>query len=305
MASHSDKILLTGIGGFTGRHLARQLRQDGYEVVGVGRHPVENGDICLDLLDLDAITRVVGQVLPRAVVHLAGVSLPTHGNVEEIYSANVIATANLFIALAACRAQPSVAIFASSATVYARETGNSPIKEDHAAEPNSHYAISKLAAENIAGIYSDFLSVVTTRPFNYTGPGQAPGFLVSKIVRHFAEKKSHIHLGNIDLYRDISDIKRVVAAYSRMLSTSVSPTTVNICSGRVVYLSDIITMMQEISGQKINVVNDNSLMRASEPRVICGSPVLLEKLVGPLPNPDIWETLHEMYEHEVRLLSAK
>ena len=305
MASHSDRILLTGIGGFTGRHLAKQLRRDGVEVIGVGRHPVEDDDIPLDLLDADATKRIVGQVLPRAVVHLAGVSLPTHDNIEEIYAANVIATANLFVALAACKAPPDLAILASSATVYAREKGNSRITEEHAVEPKSHYAISKRAAEDIAGIYSDRFSIITARPFNYTGPGQAGGFLVPKIVRHFAEGKSHIHLGNVDLYRDISDIKRVVEAYSRMLLKSIAATTVNICSGRVIYLSDIITMMQEISGRKINVVNEKSLMRASEPHVICGSPVLLESMVGHLPNPDMWETLKEMYDHELNLLSRK
>jgi GDP-6-deoxy-D-talose 4-dehydrogenase len=305
LASRSDQILLTGIGGFTGRHLARKLRRDGYEVVGVGRHPIEDRDIFLDLLDLDATTRVVSQVLPRAIVHLAGVSLPTHGNIGEIYSANIIATANLFAALEGCKARPSLLVLASSATVYASDKVGSPIREDHALGPTSHYAISKQAAEGIGGIYSDLLPVVTTRPFNYTGPGQSTGFFVSKIVRHFAERRSEIHLGNLDLYRDISDVGRVVEAYSRILSASIAPTTVNICSGKVVYLADIITVMQEISGYKINVVSDKALMRPSEAHVICGSPVLLETLVGRLPNPDISETLREMYDHAVRLWSVK
>lgn len=305
MASHSNRILLTGIGGFTARHLARKLRRDGHEVVGVGRHSIEDGDVFLDLLDFDAATRVVAEILPGAVVHLAGVSLPTHGNISEIYAANVIATANLFAALARCKAQPRLVVLASSATIYASDQAEAPIKEDHAIAPASHYAVSKQAAEGIGRLYSELLPIVTTRPFNYTGPGQSTGFFVPKIVRHFAERKSEIHLGNLDLYRDISDIKRAVEAYSRILSRSIGPMTVNLCSGRVVHLSDLIAIMRDISGHEIKVINDKSLMRPGEPRVICGSPTLLETAVGQLPNPEVRETLREMYDHEVELLAAK
>jgi nucleoside-diphosphate-sugar epimerase len=113
---------------------------------------------------------------------------------------------------------------------------------------------------------------------------------------HYAERKSEIRLGNLDLFRDYSDISRVVEAYTRLLSPSIAPTTTNICSGRAIQLVDIIKFMDELTGHPIRVVTDPSLVRSGEPQFIVGSPARLESLVGPLPNPEFRETLAEMYD---------
>jgi UDP-glucose 4-epimerase len=99
----------------------------------------------------------------------------------------------------------------------------------------------------------------------------------------------------LDLFRDYSDISRVVEAYSRLLSGSVESTTTNICSGRALHLVDILKFMNELSGYAIRVVTDPSLVRSGEPQCIVGSPARLESLVGPLPNPEFRETLTRMY----------
>jgi GDP-6-deoxy-D-talose 4-dehydrogenase len=297
LVSRSERVLLTGIAGFTGRHLATRLRQDGHEVIGVGKHGT--GEEQLDLCDRDALTALIANVRPSAVIHLAGISEPTHGDIAEIYSGNVIATANIFAALLTCNLAPNLIIIASSATVYAPAHGDSPVKEDHALAPKSHYAISKRAIEDIAALYSDRFPILVTRPFNYTGSGQSTNFLVPKIVQHFAEKRRQIRLGNLDVYRDISDVSRVVEAYARLLSGSVARTTVNLCSGRMVHFAQIIPIMRQISGLDIEVVTDPALVRTNEVRAICGSPEHLERLVGTLPNPEFCETLRVMYEKAV------
>ena len=156
--------------------------------------------------------------------------------------------------------------------------------------------MSKRTAEDIARIYSSRFPVIVTRPFNYTGPGQSPSFLVPKIVQHYAEGKSEIRLGNLDLFRDFSDVGRVVEAYYRLVSEPIDPDTVNICSGHSVHLADIPKILEEISGRTIEVITDPSLVRGNEPHVIAGSPSRLETLVGPLPNPEFRETLLHMYE---------
>lgn len=156
--------------------------------------------------------------------------------------------------------------------------------------------MSKRAVEDIAGIYSRRFPTIITRPFNYTGPGQSQSFIVPKIVQHYAERRSEIHVGNLDRFRDISDIRRAVEAYVRLISRSIDPTTVNICSGRTVYLADIFKIMEEISGHSLKVVTDPSFFRTEESHVIVGSPLRLELLVGALPNPEFRETLWRMYE---------
>jgi nucleoside-diphosphate-sugar epimerase len=103
-------------------------------------------------------------------------------------------------------------------------------------------------------------------------------------------------LGNLDLFRDFSDVRRVVEAYCRLVSDAIEPDTVNICSGRSVHLADIPKILEKISGRGIEVITDPSLVRGDEPHVIAGSPSRLERLVGPLPNPEFRETLLHMYE---------
>lgn len=296
MGSRSECVLITGGTGFTGRSLAERLRRDGREVVVLSHDNGEAGALHVDLRDFDETTRALSRVRPGAIVHLAGIAAPSHSKIGEMYSANVVGTANLFAALAAAKLQPNIVVVASSGQVYAAPDAEVPLAEDAPLAPTTHYAVSKRAAEEIAAIYSRHFPVIVTRPFNYTGPGQTTSFLVPKIVRHYAERQSEIRLGNLDLFRDFSDIGRVVEAYRRLLSRSIDPTTVNICSGRAVHLMDVMTVMEEIAGHSVRLITDPALLREREPRFIVGSPVRLEGLVGPLPNPEFRETLARMYD---------
>lgn len=296
MASRSERVLITGAAGFTGRALAGRLREDGYDVVGCSHDAIGPDVLNVDLCDLDRVADLLSQLHPHVVVHLAGVATPSHSKLDDIYKSNVLGSANLFAALEAKQVKARLVVVASSAQVYATEESREPLTEDFPLAPKSHYAVSKRATEDVAGLYSSEFPIIITRSFNYTGPGQSQGFLVPKIVQHYAERRSEIRVGNLDLFRDISDIRRAVEAYARLISRSVGPTVVNICSGRLVYLADIFKIMEEVSGHAMKVVADPLLFRSGDPRVIVGSPARLEALVGPLPNPEFRETLVRMYE---------
>ena len=295
MAARSERVLVTGGSGFTGRPLAEQLRQDGHDVVAVSHEADDAGGLIVDLCNLDALTEALSRVRPGAVVHLAGIAATTYSDVGKIYSANVVGTANLFAALSSAKIEPRIVIVASSAQIYAAPNSDMPLTEDSPVAPETHYAVSKRTTEDIARIYSQRFPVIVTRAFNYTGPGQSSAFLVPKIVRHYAEAESEIRLGNLDVFRDFSDIRRVVAAYSQLVTRAINPTTVNICSGRAIHLCDIPKIVADISGRNLKIVTDASLLRSDEPHVIVGSPARLELLVGPLPNPEFRETLLNMY----------
>ena len=230
------------------------------------------------------------------MVHLAGITTTLHADIGEVYSVNVVGTANLLNALATLVARPRLVIVASSATVYAPPDGEAPIGEDFRLDPGNHYAASKRAVEDVARLFQDRLRILVTRPFNYTGPGQSTTFLVPKIVDHFARRAPEIELGNLDLFRDISDVERVVEAYARMVSAELEPATVNICSGRTVLLRDVVSLMEDIAGYRITVIQNPDLMRPNEARTVVGSAARLERLVGKLPNPDFGLTLRRMYE---------
>ena len=195
MAPHSEIVLLTGADGFTGRHLATRLRAEGMRVFGATRHPSDAEEVQMDLSDGASVAAAVAKVSPDVVVHLAGITTALHANAAEIYAVNTVGTANLLSALAASPKLPRRVIIASSATVYAPPSDDTPITEDHPRRPAHHYGASKLAVEEIARLYSQKLPVIVTRPFNYTGVVQTGDFIVRKIIRHFQEGAAEIRLG--------------------------------------------------------------------------------------------------------------
>ena len=296
MAARSERVLVTGGSGFTGRPLGERLRQDGHEVVSLSHEADDTGSLIVDLCNLDALTEALSRVRPNAVVHLAGIATTTYSDVGKIYSTNVVGTANLFAALSSAKIEPRIVVVASSAQIYAVPNTDAPLTEDSPVAPKTHYAVSKRTTEDIARIYSHRFPVIVTRSFNYTGPGQSSAFLVPKIVRHYAEGESEMRLGNLDVFRDFSDIRRVVTAYSQLVSKTIGATTVNICSGWAIHLCDIPKIMADISGHSLKIVTDTALLRRDKPRIIVGSPARLESLVGPLPNSEFRETPLHIYE---------
>jgi nucleoside-diphosphate-sugar epimerase len=157
----------------------------------------------------------------------------------------------------------------------------------------------------MARLFSPHLPILVTRPFNYTGAGQPSRFLIPKIVDHFARGERTIELGNLDLYRDFSDVRTVVEAYMRLLKTPPAADTVNLCSGRKVHLWSLVTDMAEIAGYEIEVRINPIFARPGEPPVIVGSTRHMDELVGPLRSPPITDTLRWMYESQVRGVSAR
>ena len=283
--------LLTGAGGFTGRYMDAALRQRGYDVVGL-----ENaGSSPCDLTNAAATMRAVQAAKPDVVVHLAAVSFVAHGNAEEFYRVNVFGTLNLLQALAQLDPPPRRILIASSANVY----GTPPIEvldETVCPCPVNHYANSKLAMEHMVRTWFDRLPIVITRPFNYTGPGQADHFLVPKIVRHFRQRAPVIELGNLHVSRDFSDIEDVIAAYTALLDSDVRSEIVNLCSGRGIALLDVVNAMNQLAGYEIEVRVDPELVRANEVPRLVGSNAKLRSLVQ-LPEPRPFsETLRRMYE---------
>ena len=202
------RALVTGIDGFTGRYLEAELLAAGYRVFGTVRDGEAAGEDlhAVDLCDRLRLMEVVADVRPDVVAHLAAISFVAHGDAESIYRVNVVGTRNLLEALSALDERPAAVLLASSANVY----GNAPfevIDESVPPAPANDYAVSKLAMEYLARLWMDRLPIMMTRPFNYTGVGQAPNFLVPKIVSHFQARRPLIELGNTDVARDFSDVR--------------------------------------------------------------------------------------------------
>lgn len=262
------KILLTGADGFTGRHFAELARSTGHEVV----------PLMADLTDREALQREVLATAPGAVLHLAAISFVGHADDNAFYAVNVIGTMNLLAALAQLPQAPRRVLLASSANVY----GNcevSPISENQPPAPVNHYAMSKLAMEYLARTYADRLPLIITRPFNYTGLGQAANFVIPKLVEHFARRAPSIDLGNLHVEREFNDVRMVCSAYLQLLEHGEAGEVYNVCSGQPHTLQHVIETLACITGHQMQVQVNPAFVRANEVHRLCGSPAKLQTLI--------------------------
>jgi nucleoside-diphosphate-sugar epimerase len=292
------RALITGLSGFTGRYVAQELRDAGYEVFGTitpGHAPGE-GEFAVDLNDRAGLAAMVQQVRPDVVAHLAAIAFVGHGDVEQIYRVNVAGTRNLLEALAGLEKKPSAVLLASSANVYGN-TDVGIINEDVPAAPANDYAVSKLAMEYMARLWQDKLPLIVVRPFNYTGVGQHENFLLPKIVSHFRRKAADIELGNLHVWRDFSDVRMVAASYRKLLAAgpAAAGQPFNICSGHGYSLGEALDMMADIAGYKINVHVNPAFVRANEVVRLVGDNSRLIAATGALATVPLVDTLRWMY----------
>ncbi|WP_329741580.1 NAD-dependent epimerase/dehydratase family protein [Dyella sp. A6] len=293
------RALLTGHTGFTGRYVARELEQAGYQVIGIASQASDDAPgqtIEADLLDRDAVQRAVADADADVVLHLAAIAFVAHGDVDEMYRVNVVGTRNLLEALAAAKKRPERVVLASSANVY----GNAdvePITEDTPPAPANDYAVSKLAMEYMASLWMDKLPITLTRPFNYTGVGQNEKFLLPKIVNHFRRGERVIELGNIDIARDFQDVRFVARTYRQLLGARScgNGNVVNICSGVAHSLMDIVHILEKIAGYQIKIQVNPAFVRANDVLRLTGCNKKLEQLIGPLDVVPMEQTLSWMY----------
>jgi nucleoside-diphosphate-sugar epimerase len=290
------RALITGLRGFTGYYMARELSAAGYHVHGTVLPGEQTGpDIySVDLLDRAALAAVVEQVRPDVVVHLAAIAFVAHNDADQMYRVNVVGTRNLLEALAAGSHKPSSVLLASSANIY----GNADvavIDENVAPSPANDYAVSKLAMEYMARLWMDKLPITIARPFNYTGVGQAENFLLPKIVSHFRKGARRIELGNLAIARDFSDVRMVARSYRRLLAAAPAGEAFNVCSGQPHSLESLIDMMSDIAGYRIEVHVNPAFVRANEVLTLTGSNARLLDAIGKVESTPLVETLRWMY----------
>ncbi|MFC5511520.1 NAD-dependent epimerase/dehydratase family protein [Massilia jejuensis] len=291
------RALITGLRGFTGAYVARELEAAGYRVFGTAMPGDDSGSgmLPVDLCDRDAVAAMVEQVEPDVVVHLAGIAFVGHSDVAQIYRVNVVGTRNLLEALAGARHKASSVLLASSANIY----GNASvpvIDEGVVPAPANDYAVSKLAMEYMARLWMDKLPIVIVRPFNYTGRGQSESFLLPKIVAHFRRRERRIELGNLAIARDFSDVRMVARSYRRLLAAAPSGEAFNVCSGRSHSLAEVIDLSSDIAGYRIEVQVNPAFVRANDVLTLSGSNDKLARVIGPLEAPPLLDTLRWMYQ---------
>tara|TARA_R110001599_G_scaffold145321_1_gene327618 strand:- start:72380 stop:73225 length:846 start_codon:yes stop_codon:yes gene_type:complete len=275
--------------------MSRELEAMGYEVFGLGQGlPAAENHYSVDLRDTRSLGDAVAEIQPRVVVHLAAIAFVAHGDVSDIYSSNIVGTRNLLAALANCKRTPEKVLLASSANVY----GNARVPtldETCPAQPANDYAVSKYAMELMSRQWREAMPIVIARPFNYTGVGQSPSFLLPKLVDHFSRRAARVELGNIEVYRDFNDVRMVAAAYGRLLDSGIAGEIYNVCSGHAYSIKDVLAILSDLAGYTINVDINPAFVRKNEVKRLVGSSDKLASVIGKLRQIPLAETLEWMY----------
>lgn len=327
------KALVTGAGGFVGRHLRAALAETGYEVVAAGGPSDEDVDAKLDIRDRKAVCEVVERSQPDVVFHLAAQSFVPESlhDPNETYETNVLGTANLAEALRRFprrrevqrtslarddkarddKAQDDKAhrdkvgprlVFTSSAEVYgSRDVAEMPLLESLAPKPANPYAASKSAAEAILlGEARAFgLDVVVARAFNHIGPGQSERFAISSfaaaLARIAAGGERVLLVGNLDTQRDFLDVRDVVRAYAALARGGERGEIYNVCSGKAVAIRDLLGELIRIARVPVEVRTDPDRVRSGEAAISFGSNAKLCDAADWRPGYALTRSLRDIY----------
>ncbi len=297
MMPNHERVLVTGINGFTGHYVRETLERIGYVVHGSVRPSESTSPFrhAVELLDSRRLREIVEIVKPTYVIHLAAVAFVSHDAPDEIYQTNIVGTRNLLSTLAASQHAGQIRgiLLASSANIY----GNADVEfidEEQRPKPINDYAVSKLAMEHVAALWSDRLPITVLRPFNYTGVGQSVKFLIPKIVDAFASSAPSLRLGNLHVSRDFLDVRDVAEAYAKLMTLS-PRTTINICSGHSTPLHSVLDIAESISGHKLEIVSAAELARTFEVHVLRGNATRLLQFIPDWKPRPLRDTLEWMF----------
>lgn len=292
------RVLVTGAGGFVGRHLVRHLADAGDEVHTTD--PFQGG---ADITDAAAIAAEIAAASPEVVYHLAGWADVggSWGHPVEAFRANAEGTLNVLTACQAADVGRVVAV--SSADVYgAVSPAELPLTEESPLRPASPYAASKVAADylGLQAWLGHGLPVMRVRAFNHLGPGQSDKFLASalahRIVRAEREGGEVLAIGDLSPRRDFTDVRDVVRAYRLLAEEGEPGEAYNVCSGVDLAVQQVADVLLGLAKVDLRFETDPALLRPVEVPVLRGSHDKLTAATGWEPRIAIEDTLAELLD---------
>jgi len=310
------KALVTGIGGFVGGYLARELLSNGHIVKGICKTQAEIDNASLsipgeveffecDISCQEEVDKVFNSIDIDCVFHLAGIAhVPfAEKNCDLAFSVNTLGTMHVLNSM--LKNSVRKIIYISSSEVYGRQgLDGKPFVESSSVIPSNIYGISKASAEMLCSVYSskyDMKSIIF-RPFNHIGPGQNPLFVSSDFASQIAmiekgDKPPCIHVGNLDVMRDFSDVRDIVNGYTKVAEKVNTNEVFNICSGQKITIKELLDMLLSMSTKPIEVKIDNSKVRKHETYYLGGSHSKLTETTGWVPEIPLEKSLNDILEY--------
>lgn len=305
------RVLVTGISGFAGSHLAEHLLSEAKEVFGFTNDPSLDGNLEPlagrvrvvegDVRDRAAVRAVLADVRPERIYHLAAVT-PGRApvNDEAFWEINVGGTA-AFLDEASRLDGVRVLVAGSSAEYGLLPREANPLAETAELRPVGIYSVSKAAQDLLAFSYwaHQGVWVVRARAFNHTGPREDTGFVCSTFARQIAEaelglRRAVIHVGNLNAFRDISDVRDVVKGYVAALERGRAGQVYNICSGNAVQMREVLDTLLGMASVPLEVQVEEARLRPTDLAYQQGDPSLLERDTGWRAAIPLERTLREL-----------
>lgn len=303
----SKRVLVAGVNGFVGHHLARELVNTGHTVIGVGidaRLSPELSDTVAEFYsgcDLTNANQVAELPLETVdvIINLAG--LASVGDSFKVGAAERYQHTNVAVHTTVAQrlrelSKPKTRIIAVSTGAVYDNTQSMPINEDGALiQQGSPYALSKIAMEDaLNSLRQKGQDIIVVRPFNHIGPGQLPGFLVPDLAEQL-QKSATIRVGNLDTERDYTDVRDVVRAYV-LLATQpkLKHFVYNVCSGQSISGRTMLSLLaKSMNKYDYKIVIDDSKIRPNDPLKVVGDNSRIAKETDWQPTIKLEKTIED------------
>jgi GDPmannose 4,6-dehydratase/GDP-4-dehydro-6-deoxy-D-mannose reductase len=313
------KVLITGITGMVGSHLAEYFLSSFPEIEVHGlvrwRSPLRNIQKILprirlhqgDLRDLNSLVLLLREVRPDRIHHLAAQSYVDMSFVApaDTLNSNIIGTVNLMDAVRIVGISPRIHI-CSSSEVYGQVLPDEvPIKESTPLRPASPYAVSKVGEDMIAFQYglSYRLDLVRTRMFTHTGPRRGDVFAESSFARQIAEielnrQNGPVRVGNLDSVRTLADVRDAVRAYKLLLDKCPGGEVYNIGGNETMTVGDILKTLKSLARVPIEHVVDPARLRPSDVTLQIPDTSRFHSATGWQPQIPARQTLSDLLDYQ-------
>jgi GDP-4-dehydro-6-deoxy-D-mannose reductase len=305
------RVLITGVSGFAGGHLAQLLLEQGDEVYGVARTPGNylNEKVqfkAVDLLIPEAVRGLLEEIKPEAIYHLAGQAfVPTAwadpwGTLEN----NIRSQLNILQAMIEEHLQARLLVVVSNEVYGHVHKDHLPVKEDTPMRPHNPYGVSKVAQDILALQYhlSHGLDVLRARSFNHIGPRQSPFFVASSFAKQIAEIEAGqsppvIRVGNLEAQRDFTDVTDVARAYTLLIEHGQSGEAYNIGTGQAHSINHLLEVLLSYSSVEITITQDPERMRPSDVPIIYADNSKLRQQTGWQPTCKFEDSLGRVLDY--------
>jgi NAD dependent epimerase/dehydratase len=316
------RVLITGAGGFIGSHTTEAMVRAGNEVIAMTHYNGAGSDGWLD--EIDSEVRKSFQTVPGditdaefvrnlatkvdVIVNLAAlIAIPySYAAPRSYVNTNVVGTLNI---CEAARSANSRLVQISTSEVYGTPD-SVPIKESHQLKPQSPYAATKVAADQLALSYfrSFDLPVTVLRPFNTYGPRQSMRAVIPTILGQMFWKKEKIEIGDLSPKRDFTFVSDTADAIVKAATMNeLSGEVIQLGTGKAISIGELIELCAQITDYKIEIEIDSQRIRPpkSEVQILLSDPTKAENLLKwkslvSLEN-GLAETLNWMKSHPNKL----